>query len=77
MLKDLAEEKHVTAAQISLAWLLHQKPWIVPIPGSRKISRLQENLDAAKIKLTAQEMKNINTALSQMDLLVFGGHQAK
>lgn len=74
---SLAEEKGATPAQISLAWMLCKKPWIVPIPGSRKPERLRENLTAAQIELTADEIVRIDAALDGMDLAVFGGHPAK
>jgi aryl-alcohol dehydrogenase-like predicted oxidoreductase len=60
----LAEQKHVTRAQIALAWLLAQKPWIVPIPGTTKLSRLEENLGAANIELTPNDLNDIDGALS-------------
>jgi aryl-alcohol dehydrogenase-like predicted oxidoreductase len=60
----LAEQKHVTRAQIALAWLLAQKPWIVPIPGTTKLSRLEENLGAANIELTPNDLRDIDGALS-------------
>jgi aryl-alcohol dehydrogenase-like predicted oxidoreductase len=57
LLKRIAAEKRATPAQIALAWLLAQKPWIVPIPGTTKLHRLEENLAAADIKLTAQDLE--------------------
>lgn len=72
MLNRLAAEKNVTAAQISLAWVMAQKPWIVPIPGSTKTTRIIENGKAADISFTEQEMKEINALLDSMDLAVFG-----
>lgn len=63
-LSELAVAKGVTPAQIALAWLLAQKPWIVPIPGTTKRSRLEENLAAVDIVLTAAELMNINQALA-------------
>lgn len=74
LLESLATEKNATAAQISLAWMLCQKPWIVPIPGSRRISRLEENMNSSEIEISQAEINKINKALDQMDLLVFGGH---
>ena len=56
-LKTFAERKHATPAQIALAWLLAQKPWIVPIPGTTKRTRLQENLGAARVELTAEDLQ--------------------
>jgi len=59
LLKRIAGEKKATPAQIALAWLLAQKPWIVPIPGTTKLHRLEENLGAANVKLTAQDLAKI------------------
>lgn len=59
-LKELADQKNATPAQIALAWLLTQKPWIVPIPGTTKLHRLQENIEAANIELTAADLQEIN-----------------
>lgn len=74
LLKGLAESKDATAAQISMAWMLCKKPYIVPIPGSRKIERLKENAGAAEIELTASEVKSLDDALSGMEMSqVFGG----
>lgn len=60
----IAAEKKVTAAQVALAWLLAQKPWIVPIPGTTKLHRLEENIGAAAIELTAEDLGNIENAVS-------------
>lgn len=74
LVRTYAAEKHATPAQISLAWMISKKPYFVPIPGTRKESRLQENGKAADIKLTEQEVKAIDAALDQMDMSeVFGG----
>lgn len=54
-----------------------KKPWIIPIPGSRKPERLRENLGSASVTLTADEVARIDAALDSMELAVFGGHQAK
>jgi hypothetical protein len=62
--KPFAAEKNATPTQIPLAWVLAQKRWIVPIPGMRKIERLEENLDAADIELMPDELRDINGALS-------------
>ncbi len=67
-LKTFAERKRATPAQIALAWLLAQKPWIVPIPGTTKGHRLEENLGAAAIQLTASELQEIDSASSQIDI---------
>lgn len=75
LLDGLAREKGATSAQISLAWMLCKRPWIVPIPGSRKLQRLRENLGAADIQLTPEEVADIDRRLGSMDFLVFGGHR--
>jgi aryl-alcohol dehydrogenase-like predicted oxidoreductase len=62
ILKQVAERKKATPAQIALAWLLAQKPWIVPIPGTTKLHRLNENLGAINVDLTPDELQEINTA---------------
>lgn len=70
----LADTHRATPAQVSLAWMLCKKPWIVPIPGTRKSSRLQENAGAADIKFTPKEVQAIDEALDGMDMSeVFGG----
>ena len=75
MIRQLAEEKDATPAQISLAWMLAQKPWIVPIPGTRKVSRLEENAKSTIIKLTSEEVNLINTQLEKIPMSkVFGQH---
>jgi aryl-alcohol dehydrogenase-like predicted oxidoreductase len=68
LLKDIAEQKKATPAQIALAWLLAQKPWIVPIPGTTKIDRLEENTAAANIKLTARDLSKIEAAASNIHI---------
>ena len=74
LLNKLAGEKNATPAQISLAWMLCKKPYIVPIPGTRKAARLQENAGAADIQLSAAEVQAIDTALNGMEMSqVFGG----
>ena len=67
-LKTFAERKDATPAQIALAWLLAQKPWIVPIPGTTKRHRLDENLGAARIQLTAEDLREIDRAASQIEV---------
>lgn len=62
LLRAMAERKRATPAQIALAWLLAQKPWIVPIPGTTKLDRLEENIGAAAIELTAQDLRDIGSA---------------
>jgi len=66
LLKRIADDKKVTPAQIALAWLLAQKPWIVPIPGTTKLHRLEENLGAANIKLTVQDLAEIKRAAAEI-----------
>jgi aryl-alcohol dehydrogenase-like predicted oxidoreductase len=66
LLKRIAEQKHGTPAQIALAWLLAQKPWIVPIPGTTKLHRLEENLDAVQVTLTANDLQDIESAASRI-----------
>ena len=66
LLDRIAEQKKATPAQIALAWLLAQKPWIVPIPGTTKVLRLEENLGAVDIKLTADDLHEIESAASKI-----------
>ena len=66
LLKRIAERKHATPAQIALAWLLAQKPWIVPIPGTRKLERLEENISAASVELTDADLHEISEAASRV-----------
>ncbi|OQP17944.1 aldo/keto reductase [Geobacillus zalihae] len=68
LIKRFAAEKQATPAQIALAWLLAQKPWIVPIPGTRKFERLEENLGALEVVLTAEELQRLNDALANIDI---------
>lgn len=78
LLHDTAERKNATPAQISLAWMIEKKPWIVPIPGTRKLNRLQENAGAADIELTQVEVAALDAALEHMEMsAVFGGSQIK
>ncbi len=70
VLKEIAKRKEATLAQISLSWLLAKKPWIVPIPGTTKSHRLEENIGALEIYLTDQEMTEIEAAASQ--ILIIG-----
>jgi pyridoxine 4-dehydrogenase len=67
-LKTFAERRQATPAQIALAWLLAQKPWIVPIPGTTKRTRLEENLGAAEVRLTADDLREIDRAASQIQV---------
>jgi len=66
LLGEIAERKKATPAQIALAWLLAQKPWIVPIPGTTKLHRLEENIGAAAIELTSDDLREIENAASQI-----------
>ena len=66
--RDLAEDKGVTPAQIALGWLLARKPWIVPIPGTTKLHRLEENLGGADVALTADDLARIETLLAGIDV---------
>jgi len=69
VIKKVAEQKNATPAQIALAWLLAQKPWIVPIPGTRKLNRLEENLGAANVELTPEDLRDINSAISKITVM--------
>ena len=68
LIKEVAADKGATPAQIALAWVLAQRPWIVPIPGTRKLERLKENLGAANIGLSAGELVDLNTALLKIEI---------
>jgi aryl-alcohol dehydrogenase-like predicted oxidoreductase len=66
LLRRVAERKSATPAQIALAWLLAQKPWIVPIPGTRKLNRLDENMGAAGVELTSEDLQEIDSAAGRL-----------
>jgi aryl-alcohol dehydrogenase-like predicted oxidoreductase len=68
LLRKIAERKKGTPAQIALAWLLAQKPWIVPIPGTTKLARLEENIGAVEIQLTADDLREIDSAASKITI---------
>ncbi len=68
VLGDIAAQKGVTRAQIALAWLLAQKPWIVPIPGTTKMNRLEENLGAAGVELASGDLRTIENAVSEIEV---------
>jgi aryl-alcohol dehydrogenase-like predicted oxidoreductase len=68
LINQFAEKKNATPAQIALAWVLAQKPWIVPIPGTTKLHRLQENIGAANIELTNEELQQIENASQQIEI---------
>lgn len=76
-LTELAAKKNATMGQLSLAWMINKKPYIVPIPGSRKPERLKENLEAGEIFLTKEEVAEIDAKLNTMEFDVFGGHSTK
>ncbi|GGY29707.1 aldehyde oxidase [Rhodanobacter panaciterrae] len=68
LVKAVAERKHATPAQVALAWLLAQKPWIVPIPGTTKLHRLEENLGAVDLELTSGDLHEIGVAASKIEI---------
>ena len=68
LLGEIAKRKHATPAQIALAWLMAQKPWIVPIPGTTKLKRLEENVGAIEIELTRDDLREIESAASQIEV---------
>jgi aryl-alcohol dehydrogenase-like predicted oxidoreductase len=69
LVRDWEKRKGVTPAQFALGWLLAEKPWIVPIPGTTKLAHLEENLGAAAVKLTADDQREIRAALSNIELV--------
>lgn len=78
LLDYLSEKCHATPSQVALAWMMNKKPWIVPIPGTRKLYRLKENIGAADILLSDEELRNIDDALAAMSMSeVFGGSKLK
>lgn len=68
VVKAVAQRKHATPAQVALAWLLAQKPWIVPIPGTTKQHRLEENLGAVELPLTGDDLREINEQMAQIQV---------
>lgn len=77
-IRSLSAEKQARPAQISLAWMINKKPYIVPIPGSRKVERVRENVGAAEIELTVQEVAEIDEKLNHIEISgVFGGSAVK
>jgi aryl-alcohol dehydrogenase-like predicted oxidoreductase len=66
LLGEIAKSRNATPAQIALAWLLAQKPWIVPIPGTTKLHRLEENIGAVAIELSAEDLRQIESAASKI-----------
>ena len=78
LIGQLAEAHHATPSQIALAWMINKRPWIVPIPGTRHLCRLKENIGAADIHLTAAQVENIDAALRAIQMSeVFGGSPIK
>lgn len=73
-LNDMAAQKNATPGQLSMAWMLCKKPYIVPIPGSRKLERIRENFGAGNVILTPKEVKAIDDKLDTMKFIIFGGH---
>ena len=69
LLGKVAEQKNATKAQIALAWILAKKPWIVPIPGTTKLNRLEENIGSARISLTPEELRDISSALEEIKIV--------
>jgi aryl-alcohol dehydrogenase-like predicted oxidoreductase len=67
LLASIAKKKNATPAQIALAWLLAQKPWIVPIPGTTKLNRLEENIAAVSIQLTPEDLRDIDAAAAKVE----------
>jgi aryl-alcohol dehydrogenase-like predicted oxidoreductase len=68
VIADFAAKKGATAAQISLAWLLAQKPWIVPIPGTTKLERVEENIAAAGVELTPKDLSELEAATATIEV---------
>ncbi len=68
LLRSIGERKHATPAQLALAWLLAQKPWIVPIPGTTKLNRLEENIGATVVELTSDDLREIDSAASKIEV---------
>lgn len=68
LLKEIGEKKSGTPAQVALAWLLAQKPWIVPIPGTTKLHRLEENLGAVNVQLSGEDLRDIDTAVAKIEV---------
>jgi aryl-alcohol dehydrogenase-like predicted oxidoreductase len=68
LLVEIAKRKQATAAQVALAWLLAQKPWIVPIPGTTKLKRLEENIAATEIELAQEDLREIENTASKIDV---------
>jgi aryl-alcohol dehydrogenase-like predicted oxidoreductase len=69
VIAEFAAQKHATPAQIALAWLLAQKPWIVPIPGTTKLKRLDENVGATALELTSEELREIDSITARIPIV--------
>lgn len=74
LLNEISRKINVTPAQVSLAWMLQKKPYIIPIPGSRKTERLKENMNASCVRLDTEDINRIDALLDSANFLVFGGH---
>jgi aryl-alcohol dehydrogenase-like predicted oxidoreductase len=68
LIGKFAEQKKATPAQIALAWVLAQRPWVAPIPGTTKLHRLEENIGAANVELTADDLREIDNLTAQIDV---------
>jgi aryl-alcohol dehydrogenase-like predicted oxidoreductase len=68
LIRSIGERKNATPAQLALAWLLAQKPWIVPIPGTTNLDRLEENIGAVSVELTSEDLREINNAASRIEV---------
>jgi aryl-alcohol dehydrogenase-like predicted oxidoreductase len=68
LLRSIGERKNATPAQLALAWLLAQKPWIVPIPGTTKLNRLDENIGAVSVELTSDDLLEIERAAAKVEV---------
>ena len=78
LIRKIAVENHATPAQISMAWMLCKKPYIVPIPGTRKTDRMEENAKAADLLLTKEQVRELDQALDTVEMSdVFGGTKMK
>jgi aryl-alcohol dehydrogenase-like predicted oxidoreductase len=66
VIETFAARKHATSAQIALAWLLAQKPWIVPIPGTTKLQRLEENIGSTRVELSPDDLRELESATAQI-----------
>ncbi len=77
LLTTMSRERRITIPQLSLAWMMSKRPYIVPIPGTREPERMRENANAADVKLTKDEIDKIDNALSLMTFIVFKGHGSR